>query len=121
MFSFLQKGFFYAVYFLFWRAKMIRATTPTHTFVLPFDYATNVVKLLITYKQGDAIVVEKEEKDVSINSNKITTILTQEETKLFNVNETVRIQVKILTKEGGVMASNVFTVAVSEILNDEVM
>ena len=41
---------------------MIRATTPTHKFVLPFDYASYVKELLITYRQGNEIILEKDKK-----------------------------------------------------------
>lgn len=56
---------------------LIRATTPTHIFNLPIDTST-ISKLLISYKQGDNIVLEKTEADCTLTSSKVELTLTQE-------------------------------------------
>ena len=99
---------------------MIRATTPTHRFTLPFDYTQYVKKILITYSQRGAIVLEKNENDVQIDGNIVSYTLTQEETKLFS-NGDVRIQVRVLTNNDDALASETVTVHIDNVLNDEVL
>lgn len=99
---------------------MIRATTPTHRFTLPFDYAKYVKKILITYSQRGVIVLEKNENDVQIDGNIVSYKLTQEETKLFS-NGDVRIQVRILTLNDEALASEKYSVHIDNVLNDEVL
>lgn len=99
---------------------MIRATTPTHRFTLPFDYAQYVKKILITYSQRGEIVLEKHENDVQIDGNIVSYKLTQEETKLFS-NGDVRIQVRVLTLNNEALASEKYSVHIDNVLNDEVL
>ena len=42
---------------------MIRLTTPTHTFLFDSD-PTEYAKILVTYAQGNRIVMEKEKGDL---------------------------------------------------------
>ena len=99
---------------------MIRATTPTHRFTLPFDYAQYVKKILITYSQRGEIVLEKHENDVQIDGNIVSYKLTQEETKLFS-NGDVRIQVRVLTLNNEALASEKYSMHIDNVLNDEVL
>ena len=100
---------------------MYRATTPTHTFELPFDYSQFVSKLLLTYKQNGNIVLEKTEKDITFNGNIVEVELTQEETNLFNGDEIVKIQLRVLTLGNEALASEEFTIMANEVLNDKVL
>lgn len=99
---------------------MIRATTPTHRFTLPFDYTQYVKKILITYSQRGAIVLEKNQNDVQVNGNIVSYKLTQEETNLFS-NGDVRIQVRVITKYDDALASDICVVHIDNVLNDEVL
>lgn len=99
---------------------MIRATTPTHRFTLPFDYNTYVKKILITYSQRGVIVLEKHENDVQIDGNIVSYKLTQEETKLFS-NGDVSVQVRVLTLNNEALASEKYSVHIDNVLNDEVL
>jgi hypothetical protein len=99
---------------------MIRATTPTHKFTLPFNYTQYVKKILITYYQKGNIVLEKNENDVQIDGNIVSYKLTQEETKLFS-NGFVRVQVRVLTINDDALASEEQTVPIDNVLNDEVL
>lgn len=99
---------------------MIRATTPTHRFTLPFNYSQYVKKILITYSQKGNIVLEKNENDVQIDGNIVSYKLTQEETKLFS-NGDVRVQVRVLTIDNDALASKEQTVHIDNVLNDEVL
>ena len=111
---------------------MIRATTPRHIFVFdsdPSDYA----RILITYVQGDSIVMEKHKEDLSFEptANPCTGDeewaayyrLTQEETKRFQANpgKPVKVQIRVLTTSGESLASDKKTITVQDVLNDEVL
>lgn len=99
---------------------MIRGTTPTHIFNLPMQ--TNSIKeVRVTYKQGDATLVEKTEADVTMTSTAIKLTLSQEDTLQFAANTPVQVQLKVLTTGEKVLASPVKIVPVSVILNEEVL
>lgn len=98
---------------------MIRATTPTHTFNLPIDTST-IKSLLVTYKQGDSIVLEKTKDDCTLTGSTVKLILSQEETKLFSV-ERVKIQLRVLTNDNVSMASKVKCKLVEDVLNDVIL
>ena len=60
---------------------MLRKTTPTHTFKLPF--AANLIESLeITYSQFnyDKIIVQKYKDDVTLENDEVVVKLTSEET-----------------------------------------
>lgn len=100
---------------------MIRATTPTHKFILPFDCAEYIKELLITYAQLGGNVLEKTQDDVTYDGDTISFTLSQEETNLFKANYDVEIQIRVLTKNNDAMASQIYTIPVMKVLNDEVL
>lgn len=100
---------------------MIRTTTPTHTFVFPFNPA-ELDELWITYKQNGMILINKELPDLTVDSekNSVEFVLSQEETASFNDNIPVYIQIKC--RQGStVMASETYKVRVVDVLNDNFM
>lgn len=99
---------------------MIRGTTPTHYFTLPFN-AGEIDKLRITYAQSGLTVLELTEADVSTDGQEIRYQLTQEDTLKFKNNVLVELQIKVKTLEGNVLASNVMAISVSKILNEDVL
>lgn len=99
---------------------MIRGTTPTHIFNLPIE--TKIIKKIrISYKQGDSVLVEKTESDVTILATSIKLKLSQEDTFRFTSNIPVQLQLKVLTSLEDVLASPIKTIPVSVILNEEVL
>ena len=100
---------------------MIRTTTPTHTFTLPFDPA-ECDELRITYEQNGRIIIEKGLQDATIDSVKktVSIILAQEETAAFAVGLPVHLQLKCMVGTT-VMASSIYTLSVSNVLSDELM
>lgn len=100
---------------------MIRLTTPRHTFTFPAppsDYS----KILITYSQGGVIAMEKGKEDLAFGENNTAWFrLTQTETKAFAPDQTVRIQVRVLTPAGEAYASEIFSLRVSDVLNKDVL
>lgn len=99
---------------------MIQGTTPTHIFRLPIDAAV-IAEVRITYEQLGKTMIEKTEKDVQMTGYTITLGLSQEETLRLNHRALVRLQVKVLTTDGQVMASKIRNIQVDEILSTEVL
>ena len=85
---------------------MRRATTPTHEFTLGID-ANLISKIRITYAQGGSIVLTKNLEDVTIEGNVVKVNLTQDETRFFNTEQTVEIQVRIITTGNDALTSNI--------------
>lgn len=112
---------------------MTRATTPTHYFLFeedPESYPT----ILITYAQGNNIVLEKHKEDLTIesiepddprcNANyRAYYRLTQEETNLFSgtPGSPIYVQVRVLTEDGEALASVKKQISIQDVLNDEVL
>ena len=97
---------------------MIRGTTPTHVFTVPFD--TSIIKMVrVIYKQNNNQIVCKE--DVEMNGNVISVKLTQEDTFKFKHGQNVKIQLRVLTNEGEAMSSDIMVDSVQECLDNEVL
>lgn len=99
---------------------MIRGTTPTHTFTLPID-AGVIKSVKITYTQFGKVVLTKTGSDIALSKNIITVRLTQQDTFRFDCSGDVFIQLRILTTDGGALASKIMRVSVDRCLDDEVL
>ena len=99
---------------------MIRGTTPTHMFSIPFD-VSDIDVLMIIYAQNNIEVFRKNKEDCVLDKNTIKVTLTQEETLRLSHLRPVQIQVRILTMGGQAFASDVHVVSVQRCLNDEVL
>lgn len=98
---------------------MIRGTTPTHIFKLPFETAMcNKVK--IVYAQNDVVIFKKAAEDCDMDGDTISLELTQEETLMFDCKKPVQIQLEILTGGGDVLKSLIKLVSVGKCLDEEV-
>lgn len=104
---------------------MTRGTTPTHTFTLPDNLKTATISTLyITYAQHGETVLEKTLDDVTNNNGVLTCKLTQADTLAFDVldqrckHDTVEVQVRMKTSDGAVMASNIISIPIMDILKD---
>lgn len=104
---------------------MIRATTPLQEFVFTVNPET-FSKILITYSQEETIILEKTEEDLTITEDASGTRwtasfrMTQQEANLFDEGA-ARVQVRVLTQGNEALASDITTVKVSEVLDDEVL
>lgn len=99
---------------------MIRGTTPTHIFTLPFE--TNILSnIRIIYTQGCERILVKEIGDCHLDGNTATVRLTQEETFRFDCNKYVEIQIRVLTAEKDALNSTPIKVSVERCLEDEVI
>jgi hypothetical protein len=99
---------------------MRRATTPTHEFEL--DINTSIIsRIKITYSQDNQIVLTKQDDDVDLADNVARVRLTQEETKLFEADKIVEIQIRVLTLGNDAPASDIMRISCERVLDDEVL
>lgn len=77
--------------------------------------------MIISYGQHNIEVLKKTEGDFAFEENIASVQLTQEETRKFNKDLPVRIQARIRTVKGDVIASEIFEICCGEVINDEVM
>ena len=99
---------------------MIRGTTPTHTFNIPFE-ASMIKECRVLYAQDDVVIVTKSTSDCILEGTTVKTTLSQQDTFKFDSNKGVQIQLRILTKNDVALASVVATVGIDRCLEDEVM
>ena len=99
---------------------MIRGTTPTHTFQLPFGTET-IKTIQIAYAQNGNEKLTKGNADCTFEGNVVTCKLTQEDTFKFAHGECVEVQVRVLTLGNDALASRVMRVHCNECLSDEVL
>ena len=99
---------------------MIRGTTPTHTFTLPFD-SSLVEKAMVIYAQNNAEVFRKNLEDCFLEGNQLRCTLKQEETLKLTDGVSVEIQLRVLTKDGNAMATYPKVLSVWKCLNNEVL
>lgn len=99
---------------------MIRGTTPTHIFRLPFDTSL-IDEVRIIYSQNDEQILVKETVDCNLDGNTISVTLTQEDTFKFDCKKCVQIQVRVLTAGGEALASKIKHINVEKCLDNEVI
>ena len=101
---------------------MIRGTTPTHTFVLPFNTSL-VSSARISYAQRGNVLLKKETPACTLeaNTNTISVTLSQEDTLLFNSGLYVDIQLRVLTTDGVALSTDIITKSVGECLDGGVI
>lgn len=99
---------------------MIRGTTPTHIFNLPFDTA-QIKQIKIIYAQSDDVIFCKDVKTCQLEQKTVTVKLTQEETLLFDCRLPVQIQIRVLTLGGDALATNIILASVEKCLDNEVL
>lgn len=96
---------------------MIRGTTPTHTFTLPFDTG-ELDSVYITYAQAGKTKIEKSIEDCMRDGNRLSVQLTQEET--LSLTSGYMTDIQIAARVGGtVMRSQIIQVQTHKILKEE--
>lgn len=99
---------------------MIRGTTPTHIFKLPFE--KDVIKAIrIIYAQNNQIVLVKNTEDCVLENGTATVKLTQEDTLSFDSSKSVEIQVRVLTAGEDALVSNIKCISVERCLDKDVI
>ena len=99
---------------------MIRGTTPTHIFNLPFE--TSLLSAVeISYAQKDLVVLTKTTKDCVLDGTKISVKLTQGDTLKFNSSMMVQMQLRVLTIGGDALSTPVYRVSAKKCLSGGVL
>lgn len=96
---------------------MIRGTTPTLEFGIPFSVDL-IEKASIVFSQGHSIVIEKTLDECDAKDQTIVIKLTQRETLELKSGIKTEIQVRIRTHDGTALASDIITVDTNRILKD---
>lgn len=99
---------------------MIRGTTPTHEFTIPFDVG-NVAKVRIIYAQRGDVKFVKTEADCVMKDKTISVRLTQEDTLSLVDGCCVDIQIRVLTTADEAFASQPMKATVCACLEEEVL
>ena len=95
-----------------------RGSTPTNVFNVNIDLTGATV--FITYSQNNKVVIEKTGSDVTIESDKLTTTLSQTDTLALQSGRT-EIQIRYVMSNGTADASNIIVVDAQRILKDGVI
>lgn len=96
---------------------MIRGTTPTLEFILPFEVSI-IQKMYITFSQNNTVIFELTEKDCNLSESTVTVTLTQEQTLLLDDTLNLSIQMRVLTTDNVALASEMIYTNVDGILKD---
>lgn len=99
---------------------IIRACSYKATIKLP-EAASTYSKILVTFAQDGAILVEKNKSDLTIDNDTVVVNLTQAETKLFNPSLLAMMQVRCFDSAYNAPGSVVFGIKVCPALDDEVL
>ena len=97
-----------------------KGCTCKNTFSIPF-IESQIKDIIITYKQGDAIILEKKKNDCTFNDCSVSVDLTQEESMKFDETKIIRMQIKIKTDKDIVIKSNIMETYTDELFNKVVM
>ena len=99
---------------------MIRGTTPTHTWEIPFD--TGMVKRLrVIYGQNKKPLFIKEKEECVIKDGILSVTLSQEESLMFDSQYYAQVQVKVLFENGTTMETPITEFVVHDTLDEEVL
>lgn len=99
---------------------MIRGTTPTLEFKIPFDTSL-LAEAWVTLSQNGVVILNKELEDCSCGENTLSVKLTQEETLKLDCERKTEIQIRARTTADEALASNIITVNTGRILKDGVI
>lgn len=102
---------------------MVRGSTPTFTFVIPFN-VSQIKNLYVTTEQKvgtDVIQIEKSIDECELQGTKVSCRFTQEDTLKLKENKHANVQLRVLTHSDEALVSDVFEVAVNELLKEGVI
>lgn len=102
-------------------ATLVRATTPTHTFVFPSAITQIADDVLITYNQSGNNIIEKRLSDLTVSGNNFSLMMSQEETKQFSPKIPIKVQARVWTTQGKALASDIYELQVQDVLNDTIL
>lgn len=85
---------------------MIRGTTPTLTFTLPFEPTGIVKDVSITFLQGEGTILEKKLVDCEIDGVDMRLRLTREDTMKFSPCKWIKIRVDMVCMDDNVITAD---------------
>lgn len=97
-----------------------RGATITNIFNVEDDF-TSAVECYVTYNQANRTVLEKDIDEVTIEADKITVDMTQEDTLKFAENRPVEIQIRIKMGDQAALVSKIIRTSASELLKEGVI
>lgn len=98
---------------------MIRGTTPTLEFILPFDTSL-ISEAYVTLAQAGDVVLDKPLSECALDGNKMTVKLTQGDTLKLKTG-LIEIQIRAKTIDGDAIASDIILTSAQKILKDGVI
>lgn len=99
---------------------MIRGTTPTLEFVIPFDTG-QLAEAFVSLSQNEVVIIDKALTECQCNGDKLIVRLTQEDTLKLECDIVTEIQIRARTLEGEAIASQIIKVNTERILKDGVI
>lgn len=99
---------------------MIRGTTPTLEFAIPFE-TDLLAEAYVTLSQNGAVVIDKPLSQCNCDGNKLTVKLSQDETLKLQCDCITEIQIRARTIAGDAVASNIMRVNTGRVLKDGVI
>ena len=99
---------------------MIRGTTPTLRFFLPFS-VDRLDVAYITMQQDGMDVIEKTLEDCDAEGSELSFRMTQDDTLKLEAGRMVEIQLRVRLKTGDALASEIMRAPASRILKDGVI
>ena len=102
--------------------QLIRGTTPTLEFKLPFDTSL-IAEMYITITQNGVTVLEKNLSDCNCSGTLVLLTLTQEDTLRLKQQpqSNNEMQIRVRTTAGEALASDIMSVYVGKILKEGVI
>lgn len=97
-----------------------RGATITNIFNVEEDF-TSAVECYVTYNQNGRTVLEKDIDEVTIEADKISVDMTQEDTLRFIENRPVEIQIRIKMADQAALVSRIIRTTASELLKEGVI
>lgn len=101
---------------------MIRGTTPTLEFALPFEVDL-IAEAYVTISQNQSVVIDKSLSELTRAGKTLTVKLSQEDTLKLQQSEfkTAEVQIRVRMKSGDALASDIMRLYVGRILKEGVI
>lgn len=96
---------------------MIRGSTPTLEFNLPFD-VSGVSQLEIIFAQNKRVIVEKDLADCESDGQTLRVMLSRAETLAFSAGRQMEMQLHVIFYDGAEVYSDIITESVERILKE---
>ena len=102
---------------------MIKGTTPTLHYKLPFESSyIKTAEIVVMYVDNNKeVLIVRGFEDCTLGDQSIETVLTQEETLQLPAPSTVEVQLRVVTTDDTIMATEPTRVTVKRLLKEDVI